>query len=264
MEHPNHLVHPAISVEQIIDCQKSIVSNNTNSGSEKSVYASAVFINRGSIRYSFDNMAFTARETNAVLIAPGSKFTKNAVSDECELTCIRFTFHDSGEELLRTGMIRLNKSTECEFNFEKCCLFWKRNKPGYQLECKIALYHILLLIYQSGFNTLSDQFNWGKIEKSLNYLWANYIYDDLSISTLAEIADLSEMQFRRIFKEVYGVTPIKALTELRIKRARDLLVRTKMPIAEVAKESGFASAFYFSKIFKEATGKTPSQYRKKF
>jgi transcriptional regulator GlxA family with amidase domain len=49
--------------------------------------------------------------------------------------------------------------------------------------------------------------------------------------------------------------------ELRIKKAGDMLLMSQKPVKEIAYELGFQSTFYFSRLFKNKTGKNPSEYR---
>lgn len=53
------------------------------------------------------------------------------------------------------------------------------------------------------------------------------------------------------------------VTRRRIQRAKELLMTTNLPINDIAEESGYKTAKYFIKIFRELEGMTPSAYRKK-
>ncbi|MBQ1933541.1 MAG: helix-turn-helix transcriptional regulator, partial [Clostridia bacterium] len=54
------------------------------------------------------------------------------------------------------------------------------------------------------------------------------------------------------------------ITELRITNAKDLLSVGTMPAGEIAEKCGFASQYYFSRIFRKNTGVTPSEYRNRY
>lgn len=53
------------------------------------------------------------------------------------------------------------------------------------------------------------------------------------------------------------------LTERRIERAKYLLVNTEMKIYEISEVTGYSDYFYFTKVFRKWTGKTPSDFREK-
>ncbi|HZP91446.1 MAG TPA: helix-turn-helix domain-containing protein, partial [Burkholderiales bacterium] len=59
-----------------------------------------------------------------------------------------------------------------------------------------------------------------------------------------------------------GMSPSEFARKLRLKRAHDLLVETAQPISEVALETGFADGSHFSRRFRDAYGKSPSQVRR--
>lgn len=90
--------------------------------------------------------------------------------------------------------------------------------------------------------------------------WA---YDPhLSLTRLAAELGISGSQLTRRFRAVHQVTPVRYVTELRIDRARRLLVGTDRTVAEVAGACGYASAYYFARAFRRETGQTPSKYRR--
>lgn len=72
---------------------------------------------------------------------------------------------------------------------------------------------------------------------------------------------MSERQLRRRFKETYGQTLRGQLTELRLRRAAQLLRRTGLGIKQVAYTIGFPTLRAFERAFKCAFGVTPSEYR---
>lgn len=84
---------------------------------------------------------------------------------------------------------------------------------------------------------------------------------DLSNDELAALLNISEVYFRRLFKEKVGVTPHKYLLNLRIDRAKLLLSDPDISALEVAEAVGFSSPYHFSKAFKAAVGTTPGRYR---
>jgi AraC-like DNA-binding protein len=67
--------------------------------------------------------------------------------------------------------------------------------------------------------------------------------------------------FRNMFKKYTGMSPVQYHLQLRIKKAEDLLRMTKKPVKEIAYELGFQSIYYFSRLFKTKTGKSPSDFR---
>lgn len=86
---------------------------------------------------------------------------------------------------------------------------------------------------------------------------------ELSIQNIANELHISERQLYRKIKALTGMTPIEYINSLRLDKARGLLRTSKhLTIDAIAKEVGFKSRSYFSKLFKESYGVPPSQYLK--
>jgi AraC-like DNA-binding protein len=79
---------------------------------------------------------------------------------------------------------------------------------------------------------------------------------------LAGIAELSAHHFVRMFKKTLGVTPYQYLLERRVERAKDLLRRKRISLAEVALSSGFGSQSHFTSAFHRAVGATPAEFQR--
>ena len=82
--------------------------------------------------------------------------------------------------------------------------------------------------------------------------------------TLLEIADhagLSRRQIERLFRQHMGRSPARYYLEIRLDRARHLLLQSALPVVEVAIACGFVSASHFSKCYRELYGRSPQQER---
>ena len=82
---------------------------------------------------------------------------------------------------------------------------------------------------------------------------------NIDLDNIADEAFFSKFHFIRQFKKIYGKTPHKYLTVVRIEKAMQLL-RTNIPVSEVCYEVGFESLGSFSGLFKRITGFAPSAY----
>lgn len=72
---------------------------------------------------------------------------------------------------------------------------------------------------------------------------------------------MSESAFRRSFKAASGISPKRYINNLRIKKAKQMLVNSDASVSEICSSLGFYDNAYFTKSFKKITGKTPVQYR---
>ena len=85
--------------------------------------------------------------------------------------------------------------------------------------------------------------------------------EDLSLEDVAEAINVSSFYLSRLFKEVKGENYINYLTDLRMKKARELLKNPRISIKEISSEVGFNDQNYFSRIFKNKFGMTPTEFR---
>lgn len=82
------------------------------------------------------------------------------------------------------------------------------------------------------------------------------------VEKLSREMGLSRVQLYRKVQALLDMNVMDYLTEIRLKRAKYLLRDTTRPMADIAAETGFNSAAYFTTFFKQHTRKTPSEYRK--
>ncbi|MAM61947.1 AraC family transcriptional regulator [Maritimibacter sp. UBA3975] len=93
----------------------------------------------------------------------------------------------------------------------------------------------------------------------------DHVYDnldgDLSLDTLAEVAALSRFHFHRVFTAVTGETLAYFIRRVRLHRAAMELLSGDLPVAEVAAKMGYDNTRSFSRTFRDAFGRTPSEFR---
>lgn len=95
-----------------------------------------------------------------------------------------------------------------------------------------------------------------------NYVDRHYM-EKILVSDIAEQFHLDINYISRLFKKKMGKNLKDYLTERRIERAKYLLVNTEMKIYEISEVTGYSDYFYFTKVFRKWTGKTPSDFREK-
>ncbi len=96
---------------------------------------------------------------------------------------------------------------------------------------------------------------------ALEWMEENLFDPQLNNTALAEKAGVSEVYFRRLFRQAYGTTPRQYILDTRLHRARQLLAETCLPVGEVSAQCGFVSLYHFSRAFRAAVGMPPSEYR---
>ena len=102
---------------------------------------------------------------------------------------------------------------------------------------------------------------YGNIEPAVTYIKDHFDDISLKVKTLSEISRMSEKNFRRIFKKLYGELPFEFLQKYRIDKSKFLLTSTRKSVSEIAFACGFSDVYGFSHCFKHHEGISPSAYR---
>lgn len=130
------------------------------------------------------------------------------------------------------------------------------------------------LVHDYYFDTVVDlsagvDDNWSEVEfpedgsdpvaKALNYIHQNYQHP-ITLDDLAREANLSKYHLCKRFKDKTKTTIINYILQMRIDRAKALIMESEFKISEVASQVGFNDASYFSRLFKRETGHSPTEY----
>ena len=99
------------------------------------------------------------------------------------------------------------------------------------------------------------------VAKAMQFLYAN-LDAPLQVKDLAAAAGVSRRPLETRFQKCLGRTPLRVIHEVRLDKARHLLVSTQASIAEIARQSGHTTPEQFAKLFKAMYGRSPSRYRK--
>jgi AraC-like DNA-binding protein len=138
----------------------------------------------------------------------------------------------------------------------------KDEKTGHQQVCAansiLALSKILSVVRNQEFAGKNIE---RTIRKACMYFREN-LNTNVNIEQLAKELNVGYSYFRQMFRKYTGISPTQYHLSLRIQKAKDLLVSTDQSFKEIAIDLGFESYFYFSRIFKDKTGKSPMEFRK--
>ena len=99
------------------------------------------------------------------------------------------------------------------------------------------------------------------IEIAKNQIRKTYMSDEISLNTIAAEVGMSPSYFSSIFSKEMGKTFVEYLTEIRMDRAKELLMCSSMKTSEIGYEVGYKDPHYFSYIFKKTQNCTPKEFR---
>jgi LacI family transcriptional regulator, galactose operon repressor len=99
------------------------------------------------------------------------------------------------------------------------------------------------------------------VRKAINYIHSNF-QSAINVADVARSLGVSRRWLSSLFHEQLGKTPHDYMVDIRVKRAKDLLAQSPpLPLKDVARRCGFASADRLNKVFTRATGSSPRSFR---
>lgn len=148
-------------------------------------------------------------------------------------------------------------------NFEILIACAQQNGPAIQQMMAAHTCVLLALLYSSTLSQSHTASQASKIVQQAREMMLAAETRDLSLEEMARRLGTSYSNFRSTFCEHTGVGPHQYRLHLKLSQARELLLKTDLSIKEIAYQSGFEGEQYFSRFFKKAMGRTPSNYRKR-
>lgn len=183
------------------------------------------------------------------------EFTR--VSTDEEMIVIHFYCHGNNEDEIQ--IFNPENSSKFAGYFFDMLKEWDESAPGYKHRCHSIFYKMLgeMELYHTANPTSKKE---DTIKNSIAYMNANFDKAEITISEIAEKSYISEVYFRKLYKEIFSISPAKAILQMRIEKAKKLLTTGYFSIKDVATKSGFDNVKYFSTVFKKEVGCSPSEY----
>ena len=136
-------------------------------------------------------------------------------------------------------------------------------KPVNYEEFGVCIDNLKIALFQRQSSRQTEQQEERPIHGITRYL-QEHLAEEISLSVLAEEFHLNAQYISQLFKSEIGVNFLAYLTNIRMEKAKKLLLSTSLSIAEVAEQTGYGDYRVFTKVFKKSEGSTPSQYRRDF
>ena len=155
----------------------------------------------------------------------------------------------------------LNNCNDLANQFAKIVSLWNNKQEGTydELDCMGLLYHLLAECFRRRYVNSIPRRKKERVAPAIGYMQLNYADQELKINDLAELCGLGDRSFRRLFHEVYGLSPKRYLSALRVKYAKEFLADNHS-VSEVAQLCGFHDVYHFSNFFRSECGMSPSEY----
>lgn len=139
-------------------------------------------------------------------------------------------------------------------------------EPGYELHLRSLLSEIWMGLLTLATPFLEQRYSLSRSSQQLKNMMGfihQHYSEKLSVADIARSAHIGERSCHALFKTCLRTTPMEYLTEYRLHMAQDLLRRTEFSVTDIAAACALGSSSYFAKLFRQAAGCTPLEYRKK-
>lgn len=134
--------------------------------------------------------------------------------------------------------------------------------PPDELNMSLDIYKLFAELLNPQSIKSSDESDYEDNIRSVKQFILSNLNEKLSVQSLADIVHMSTSHFSRVFKQQTGFSPYDYVLISRLNRAKDLLQKTEMSVAEIAYEAGFNSESNFICFFTENEGISPGKFRK--
>ena len=239
-------------------------------------YYHMVLITGGNGYVFIDDEIFSAQK-NAIVLAHFEKvhYFKSSPGSRLHTLEIKFTIHDKKtERLLENVPCYLSNSDGSVKPYFNKVLDEATNQDFIYEELMDTILHELILnLIRISQKQFKDNLEYEKKHYKATQPTKNrdldeivaYIKDNsmnkITLNQLCNKFAMSQTSLSRIFKQHFGISPIRFINEERLRKAKELLAYSELNVTEVSEKVGFQSIHYFSRIFNAYEGVSPVKYR---
>ncbi|QAY66674.1 helix-turn-helix domain-containing protein [Paenibacillus protaetiae] len=203
----------------------------------------------------------------AYICWPGHTF--GVVSADMSAAIIRFDLYreqsgaftqldgDSGQEgLLKEGAKSFDSGSRLADACRSMHAGWGSGQPLKRMQAQIGLQQLLLELLAASGGAADTREG---LEQAKAYM-EQHSSEALTMERLAAIAAVSPKYFAELFKKTYGVSAHEHMAQIRMAKAKRLMLHSGRKLRDIAHEVGYEDEFYFSRKFKKEHGLSPTQF----
>lgn len=204
----------------------------------------------------FEGQTLRAEGNTVVYFPKGSSYRIREASDA---DCYVINFQMPDGACFSPFAFKVKNAASYLECFQKARRYRVQKAPGYDARIKAELYTILYNM-QSEHNL--PYANSKLLAPALEYIHSHYYKENISVESLAKMCGISTVHLRNTFLKRFGVPPVKYVNELKLSRAKELLLSRFYSASQACFLSGYNDESYFNREFKKRFGTTPGQFMK--
>jgi AraC-like DNA-binding protein len=187
---------------------------------------------------------------------------KESISQFNQFTILEKEIHSWNDD---NAPIHLNYNDKVQGLIKGLIQIFTEEHPSKDLFADLAIKDLIVRLLQSNARAILLDSNDGLQKDNRLAFIVQFIREklneNLTVDMLADKACMSKSNFFKCFKHTFGITPLECILSERIKVAKELLTNHHYSLEKIAYETGFASAAYFIRQFKQHENMTPGEYR---
>lgn len=214
---------------------------------------------QGSSYHTFNNIQQKIEPGTILFIPKDVSFSVKTDGKQTESIVVHFSIDNT--DAFNSMVYQPRNAKNMQVLFEELEFHYLQKQPGSYARCCMLFYEIFAQLSEQHYMNTSS----ATLRKALApaiILMQSRISDPLlRVDTLAKTVGFSRQHFRKLFCQAYNNPPNQYLRSIRVEYAKSMLRSPYYSISQIAERSGFTSIFYFSRVFKQATGMSPTKYR---
>ena len=221
------------------------------------------FVEKGSFKYRIGNSDYdTVSAGQAIICPPNVNFNKSVIST-VTMHLVNVALDGTSEAAIQGKFNYADDKRICDTLERLKGLVQQKDIPTelYRSHLITDLWYSLLSILSSPFTEYTQMPSDPFFCEMRSYIEANL---NVTPSGLAEKFACSRMTVNKCFRKFSGCTAVEYIQNERIWKATVLLTQTNEALKSIAPQCGFSNEYYFSKVFRSVTGRTPMQYRREY
>ena len=253
----------------------------------KHAFSELVFILKGNAIHICDDCSSPVRSGDVLLLHPGTVHAYEHDNKSLELfnvlydpsriimpkldihQCTLFkkifseSAHKSKKELSAEPILHIQEDELPEYRkiLDNMIMESQSRSCGHVFSLMVDFMRLLLLLCRNTYSADEADADNENFSKAVKYVHERYT-EKIQIKDIALKANCSVRNLYRFFARYAGCTPVEYVLQMRLAKARDLLLNSQLNISEIAFQCGFNGGNYFSTKFHELTGITPGDFRK--
>jgi AraC-like DNA-binding protein len=233
------------------------------------------YIASGKGSYIMNNVSYVLEPGKVIVFVPDTLFEYSTIgTDSFEFYHIQFDYHLAFKEkqtwvtrpantfpFPMFGVYSLGRPGEVLHLFERLYAAKYALDPLSRFENDLLFRELWLTVIKNIEDLRHSGDSDSAVESTLPYITEHY-RKPLTIRELSNMAGLSPGYYCKQFNRLTGYNPKEFITTMRINKAQEMLNFDEFSLREIANYVGYDDEFYFSRVFKQVTGISPSYYAK--